>query len=277
MSTRQSELVLRTRRGVYGLRRLCTAYFAQREPPPFLQFFVSNLVDRTARARSYDLLDNVEAARDKAMVETFAFIRDRMPGVPWESSRWEVLEIALKRVTVEGLYAEFGVGDGQSLRFICQRVPGPVYGFDSFRGLPEDWSLGAWQGTFARPHGAPPPLPHNATVVSGYFDEILPGFVQGLGKQPVAFLHLDADLYSSTSTVLTALQDRILPSTILVFDEYFGYPGWASGGEFRAFNEFVRASGFRFEYLACNAAGGQVAVRILPGANRPSPLPVAAP
>jgi hypothetical protein len=257
------------------LGRFCRAYFAHKEPPSLFRFFASNLVDRDARRRSLGLLREVEVERERATVEKFAFIRDSMPGVPWTTSRWEILEIALQRVTVDGLYAEFGVADGLSLRFICKRVPGPVYGFDSFRGLPEHWSTEGWQGSFARLHGAPPALPANATVVPGYFNESLPGFVQSIGDRSMAFLHMDADLYSSTSTVLSTLRDHIVPSTILVFDEYFGYPGWKSGGEFRAFAEFVRTSGLRFEYLACNPAGKQVAVRILPKADSPD-LPTTA-
>lgn len=269
-NTRPSEMILRARRGVYGLRRLCNAYFAHEEPPPVLRFFVTNLVDRAARARSFALLSQVEASRDQATMERIELIRDQMPGVALCASRWGVLDVGLKHVTVDGLYAEFGVADGESLRFLCQRVPGPVYGFDSFQGLPEGWGAGVWPGTFARPHGALPALPPNAVIMPGYFDESLPRFLQGLGSRSMAFLHMDADLYSSTSTVLNVLRERIVPSTILVFDEYFGYAGWKSGGEFRAFSEFIQRSGYRYEYLACNAAGAQVAVRILPKPNAPT-------
>jgi hypothetical protein len=257
------------------LGHLSSAYFAQKEPPSLLRFLASNLVDREARRRSFGLARAVEVERERARVEKFAFIRDSMPGVPWATSRWEVLETALQQVTLDGLYAEFGVAHGTSLRFICERVPGPVYGFDSFRGLPENWSVQGWRGSFARLRGAPPALPANATVVPGYFHESLPGFVKSIGDRSMAFLHMDADLYSSTSTVLSTLRDHIVPSTILVFDEYFGYPGWARDGEFRAFAEFVQTSGHRFEYLACNPAGSQVAVRILPKAGSPD-LPTTA-
>jgi hypothetical protein len=271
MKRRESELTLRARRGVYGLRRLCNAYFSQDDPPSVLQFFASNLVDRATRQRSFAQLSRVEAERDHATAEKAALIRDQLREVPLCASRWEVLDIALRQVSVDGLYAEFGVADGESLRYLCERVPGPVYGFDSFRGLPEGWGSGMWPGTFARPHGAPPGLPPNAVVVPGYFEESLPRFLQGLGARSVAFLHMDADLYSSTSTVLSALRERIIPSTVLVFDEYFGYVGWKSGGEYRAFNEFVQNSGYRYEFLACNAAGSQVAMRILPKPSESAP------
>jgi Macrocin-O-methyltransferase (TylF) len=250
--------------GVYCLGRLCLAYFAHKDPPPLVRYFASNLTSREARDRSLELLRALEAERDVAAVEKLEFIRDHMPTARLTASRWDVLEIALRQVSLDGLFAEFGVADGQSLRFICHRVNRPVYGFDSFRGLPEYWKPGVWPGTFARPDGKPPAVPKNAVIVSGYFDQTLPGFVQSLDARPAAFLHLDADLYASTSTVLSALRDRIVPGTVLVFDDYFGYPGWKSGGEFRAFEEFLRVSGYSIEYLACNAAGQQVAAQILP-------------
>jgi hypothetical protein len=36
---------------------------------------------------------------------------------------------------------------------------------------------------------------------------------------PVAYLHIDSDLYSSAIYVLDTLNDRIVPGTLIVFDE----------------------------------------------------------
>lgn len=264
MRSAGADIARKARWGVYSVGRVCLSYFARKEPPPLVRYIASNTVDGEVRRASLRLLNDLEAERERATVDKFEYIRESLPNVPWTTSRWAVLETALQQVSVDGVYAEFGVADGQSLRFICQRVPRPVYGFDSFQGLSENWLPGAWKGTFARPAGTPPEVLPNAVVVSGFFNKTLPGFIQSIGERPIAFLHMDADLYSSTSTVLSALRDHVRPSTILVFDEYFGYPGWRSNGEFRAFAEFIQATGYRFEYLACNAAGQQVAMRLLP-------------
>ena len=77
----------------------------------------------------------------------------------------------------------------------------------------------------------------------------------------VGLLHIDCDLYSSTNTVLTALADRIGVGCVIVFDEYFNYPGWESG-EYRAFQEFIARTGLKYEYLVFNSRHEQVAVRI---------------
>jgi hypothetical protein len=46
-----------------------------------------------------------------------------------------------------------------------------------------------------------------------------------------------------------------------VFDEYFNYPGWQQH-EFKAWQEFVAASGLSYEYLGLVRNNQQVAVRI---------------
>lgn len=95
----------------------------------------------------------------------------------------------------------------------------------------------------------------------GWFSATVPLFAKGL-EDDAAFLHLDADLYSSTDTVLRELEDVIVPRTVLVLDEYFNYPGW-EGHEQRAFLEFVERGDRAFEYFAYNARGEQVAVRMV--------------
>jgi hypothetical protein len=40
-----------------------------------------------------------------------------------------------------------------------------------------------------------------------------------------------------------------VPGTLLLFDEYIGYPGWEHG-EYKAFKEFVEKEGRSYEYLA---------------------------
>jgi hypothetical protein len=48
---------------------------------------------------------------------------------------------------------------------------------------------------------------------------------------------------------------------VIVFDEYFGYPGWQAH-EFKAFAELVATRGLRYRYLAFNPFAKQAAVAI---------------
>jgi predicted O-methyltransferase YrrM len=133
-----------------------------------------------------------------------------------------------------------------------------VYGFDSFQGLPEAWRPGFPADTFAV--GDLPDIP-GAELVVGTFDDTLPGFVEQ-HPGPVDFLHVDCDLYSSTKTVLHHVGPRLHPGSIVVFDEYFNYPGWQDH-EHRAWLEHVGQTGLRFEYAGYTVDHEQVIVRVL--------------
>jgi len=160
----------------------------------------------------------------------------------------------------EGCYLEFGVFSGRSINWIASHNPDKtVYGFDSFEGLPEDWMLHFKAKVFAV--NSLPPVEKNVKLIKGWFNETLPGFVASLNDD-VAFLHVDCDLYSSTKTIFECLGDKIKSGTIIVFDEYFNYPGWQRG-EFKAFQEFVQERNLKYEYIGYVVTHQQVAVKII--------------
>jgi predicted O-methyltransferase YrrM len=174
--------------------------------------------------------------------------------------RLALLGFALSRAPGAGLVLEFGVEKGASLRHLASLTPRTVHGFDSFAGLPGDWSgTKEAAGAFSL-RGKLPKVPPNAKLHAGWFDSTLPEF---LGREPgaCALIHVDCDIYSSTVTIFTALKDRIQPGTVIVFDEYFNYPGWRQH-EYKAFQEFIAASGLRYRYLGFAAEKGHVAVMI---------------
>lgn len=167
----------------------------------------------------------------------------------------------LQQVTLDGMIAEFGVFKGTSLTQIAKFFPERiVHGFDSFIGLPESWG-GKGPGAF-NVDGKPPQLPvNNVEFHVGWFDDTVPVFAKE-HSGPFAFAHLDADLYSSTKTVLDNLGDWFVPGTIVVFDEYFGYHGWQRH-EHKAFQEFLQRTGLSFEAISLGHMN--LAVRLING------------
>jgi predicted O-methyltransferase YrrM len=153
---------------------------------------------------------------------------------------------------------EFGVFAGRSLRIIAEmRRDGQVYGFDSFKGLPEDYRSHVRQGAFAVDEL--PQVP-GAELVIGWFDETLPGFLAA-HPGPVDLVHVDGDLYSSAVTVFDAVGPRLQVGSVIVFDEFFNFPGWEDH-EFRAWQEFLARTGATFTYEAYTVNNEQVVVRI---------------
>lgn len=175
--------------------------------------------------------------------------------------REALLRFGMGQCSVEGLVMEFGVYAGRSLRVIAGCTSQHVYGFDSFQGLPEDWTRSQKKGRFDLEGKIPKFQEPNVELVPGWFHETLPAFISD-HREPVRFLHVDCDLYSSAATVLAHLGPRIVPGTVIVFDEYFNYPGWEQH-EFRAFQEFVQTAGAKYAYIGFASSYPSVAVKII--------------
>ncbi|WP_426954263.1 TylF/MycF/NovP-related O-methyltransferase [Muricoccus radiodurans] len=173
---------------------------------------------------------------------------------------FEVMDAALACTPDEGLVLEFGVFQTTSINHTAGRLPGRlVHSFASFEGLPDFWRPDFEPGMFST-DGRLPPVRANVRLIKGWFDASLPAFCRA-GRAPIALLHVDCDLYSSTRCVFDQLGNRLIQGSIIVFDELFNYPG-REDHEFRAFTAFAAARTLSYEYLAFNAEHEQVAIRV---------------
>lgn len=177
--------------------------------------------------------------------------------------RQELHDFALSLVS-EGFtwWAEFGVYVGTTLKYFASRAPKNVmiYGFDSFEGLPEDWEDWHPKGYFKTK--VPELNVPNVPLVKGWFDESLPRFLSERKLGQIGFIHMDADLYSSTKIVLDYLAPYISSGTVIVFDEFYHYPGFENH-EYKAFSEWVKENNVNYRYVAYCTTRYQVCVQIL--------------
>ena len=173
--------------------------------------------------------------------------------------RYSHLAHALSKVKLSGHVMEFGVYQGLTLKIISDYFSNQtVWGFDSFEGLPETWFMKSDVGARRSQH---PPgkfaldkqelqvvvnqfAKRKVNLVPGWFDQtVVPWLKDNIGV--VSFLHVDCDLYSSTLDILNLLNDRIVPGTVIVFDEMYPWNGldrydlWEQG-EFQALGEWIR-------------------------------------
>lgn len=167
---------------------------------------------------------------------------------------------ALKEVILPGDYAQFGVYRGKSARQIASCMTGDrkLHLFDSFEGLPEDWTKKKKAGMFKLlPEEIPAFDSERVVVHKGWFKDTVPPWAREM-TAPLAFIHLDADLYSSTIDVLFNTDHLMVPGTILLFDEYVMGD---SEDEHRALVDWAAKFNRKFEYL-WRAGGNQVCVRV---------------
>jgi hypothetical protein len=156
---------------------------------------------------------------------------------------WEFFK-AIK--DVEGCIVECGIGRGRSLliisaiNYMLEESEGgqrKIFGYDSFEGFPEpteedkstrnskkgDWSSspsGKYNYTqdftnMVLSEGNVPLDEISLTLVKGFFNETLPYHTE----TPIAFLHVDGDLYSSYIDTLENLYPKVVKGGIVSFDD----------------------------------------------------------
>lgn len=154
---------------------------------------------------------------------------------------------------LDGLVLEFGVAGGESLQTIANSTDKICYGFDSFRGLPED-SPGWEKGTFNLNGVVPVFTQPNIQIVEGLIQETLQPFLDS-HPEKVFFIHIDTDIYSSAKYILDTLYDnnRFQSGSIILFDEIFdcenhAYPDFQYN-EYKAFLEFGERTKTQIKFL----------------------------
>lgn len=229
-------------------------------------------VESIARAEAQRVIDVVRGhdwdryhsilheAHALALRDSAQFTLQNMPKARSFPLPHDTLRHALSLAPSGGMTLEFGVYSGTTLRIIAEsrKGQGLVYGFDSFEGLPEAWRTDFQKGAFAVDEL---PKVDGAELVKGWFDQTLPAFLE---RHPgfVDFLHVDCDLYSSTKTVFDLVGPRLRPGSVVLFDEFFNYPGWQQH-EYKAWNEFLEQTGLHCTYEAYTVCSEQVVARIV--------------
>jgi len=181
----------------------------------------------------------------------------------------------ISHVSFDGLWIDLCIGRTVAVtQHIIRNSPDDIiiYGFDWFKGLPEEWrvsdervdTIGKFAVTvqkiddfIATKEKQYPKL----KIINGLIQDTLPGFLE---EHPgnCAFINVDCDLYSSANCALIALQDRIVPGTVINFDEFWGYDNYRNG-EYKAFMEFIERTGYKYRFIAHVAKRWQAAIKIL--------------
>lgn len=198
--------------------------------------------------------------RESAIKDSAQYAEQHLATAMIFQEKTKLWNFAASAVKLEqGMLVEFGVFKGQSINHFAAIFPDEtLHGFDSFEGLAEDWTgYHLVKGTFDL-GGNLPEVAKNVVLHKGWFDRTLPDFLKKTHGQ-VRLCHIDCDTYESALFVLDKIAKRLKAGSIVVFDEYYGYPNWRAG-EHRAWQEVVEKYGISYKYIAF--AEMQVAVEI---------------
>jgi len=177
-------------------------------------------------------------------------------------SRPHIWHQYLKEAPSGSSFLEFGVWNGRSINYMADVRPDCwFYGFDSFEGLPENWTPNHPKGHFSTDL-TKLTFKSNVSITKGWFNETIPKWKQEKPSM-IAGIHVDCDLFSSTQTILNELEDFISSSKpLMLFDELFNYKEFLDG-EFKAFIEFVNRTEMNFLVEATNLNHQQVLIRFI--------------
>jgi hypothetical protein len=166
------------------------------------------------------------------------------------SDREPMWSFAVSQITVDGFHLEFGVFKGRSINHFAARQPKLIFhGFDSFEGLSHHWfGTGMPIGTFDL-KGRMPKVRPNVKLHKGWFSETVPPFFEEHDGS-IAFIHFDADTEDVTTYILEFVGGRLRSGSILVFDEFFGFPAWETRGEYAAWMRFCESRNVVYSFIA---------------------------
>ena len=153
------------------------------------------------------------------------------------------------------LYLEFGVYKGNSLNYFAKNLSHnkiSIFGFDSFKGLNEDWTGNFMQRGFFK-HDQKIKLENNANLIKGVIQDTLQDFMKGKENLKVNFLHIDVDTYETTNFILKILKNNLKKGSMILFDDLHNFPGWKDG-EYKALKENFQ----NYKFLAFGRTQGLI-------------------
>jgi hypothetical protein len=208
--------------------------------------FVYEKICQVDDSINHALLHPYLSMRKLAHENTVLFILENCPkSIPCRSPR-RLMDVALEAVSVEGAFLEFGVFRGASVNYIAAKNrTKDIHGFDSFEGLKEPWAIHPKNAYTL--NGKLPKARNNVCLYKGDFSKTWPEWLDR-NNEKIAFLHVDCDLYSSTETIFEYLGERLQPGTVILFDDYFNFPGWEDDAH-RVLTNFSRQKNLHYDFL----------------------------
>lgn len=236
-----------------------------------LHYFPTNSNASKLLEEVLNVAPDTQKVHDTEFKDIYSVIRPHTM-VP-EARLYSIFKLAktICEENIPGNFVECGVARGGTtlmLGLIIQKYSKQErhhFGFDSFEGMPEPsvhdtqngiqandtgWGSGTCSGNMETINQVADQLgvQHHITLVPGYFEDTLASWHDKVAN--IAFLHLDADWYTSTMTILDTFYESVVPSGYLQFDDYGCWDGCK-----KAVDEFQATHNVSFELRAIPGDG----------------------
>lgn len=168
---------------------------------------------------------------------------------------------ALKNHKEDDLYLEFGVFSGGSANFFSKILKDKtLYGFDSFKGLKNDWKGHLLPTGHFNLKEKVPKVNNNVELIVGWVEDTLEDFLKENNNRKINFVHIDMDTYEPAKFILKKIKPFLKKNTIILFDEVYNFPGW-NVGEYKALQEVFKEKEYTF--IGFSRYGHQASIKIL--------------
>ncbi len=190
--------------------------------------------------------------------EAYIKYRKHMEKVPLFRRGDHIREYSFKRLiqnfpNQNYLIIQLGVHDGKNSKHYSYLVKKfkctcKIIGFDSWDGLSEDWT-GMTKGRDKGSQLIEKPKPPDFCIYKkGNTSTELKKFLTKQSKKSINMVHFNLDTYTPTKSCLDLLKPFLNKGTILIFDDFYGYPGW-SMHENKAFEKFIIKSQIKYKFI----------------------------
>ena len=139
---------------------------------------------------------------ERCVIEGADFVAPHMDNALLFNDQGQIRTYAIEKVAKSGFLLEFGVFDGTSINHFADRLTArgdtrPIFGFDAFLGLQENWAGTDFQakGQQFNRDGLVPRVRQNVSLMKGWIEDTLPTFLKQ-HQGPIAFIHVDTDTYT---------------------------------------------------------------------------------
>ena len=82
-------------------------------------------------------------------------------------------------------------------------------------------------------------------IIKGKVQHTLENFLKDKIDKKIIFIHMDMDTYGATKYTLTKIKTLLTKGSIILFDNFYGYPNWQQH-EYRAFTEVFDKKEYRY-------------------------------